>query len=143
MRASVWALVWLFSLIVWLALQPVITGLFDGVLAVIVSLALGTGLWLATPYLLLERRIRWVQLVPTAVITAIGLNLFGVGSAIVMPRVLGSTAEEFGAIGVAFALISWTTAIGFMLMATATAGAVVSQSTAEFRERGAQPSEHI
>lgn len=132
-RASGWGLVWLFGLIVWLALQPAITGLFDGVLAVAASLASATGLWLATPYLLLERRIGWRRLLPTGLITAIALSLFGVGSALVMPHALGSAANEFGAIGIAFALISWTTAIGFTLMATATAGAVVSEGISDLR----------
>ena len=66
----------------------------DGVLAFAVSLASATGLWLATPYLLLERRIQWRRLIPTGLITAVALNLFGVGSALVMPHALGSAANE-------------------------------------------------
>jgi membrane protein len=129
-----WGVAWLAALLCWLSVQPLLGGELDGPLSVVASLASGCLVWLATPYLLLGRRIGWGSLVPGAVLTAVAMTVVGLGSAIAMPRVLSQGAEEFGTIGVAFALVSWLTVLAFTLMATAAAGAVVAE---EIRDRRA------
>ncbi len=135
-RDSHWGLLWLGAFLVWISVQPVVVGLFDGVLAVLLSIALGCGLWLLTPYMLVARRIPWRDLVPTAVLTAIGLSAVEVGSVLLMPGLLTDAADEYGAIGIAFILASWTTVIGMVLMATATAGAIAGEHLRAHRARG-------
>ena len=133
-----WGVVWLVALLGWLSVQPLLSGDLDGPLAVIASLASGCVVWLATPYLLLGRRVSWKRLAPGAVLTAVFMTVVGIGSAIAMPRVLSEGAEEFGTIGVAFALISWLTVIGFALMAAAAGGAVLAEEISATRERQAE-----
>ena len=130
-----WGILWLAAMLVWLSAQPVLSGDLDGPLAVTASLVSGCLVWLGTPYLLLGRRIAWRRLVPGAILTAVAMSAVGVGSAVAMPRILTQGAEEFGTIGVAFALISWLTAIAFALMTAAAAGAVLTEEIDAVRER--------
>ena len=126
-----WGVAWLVGLLFWLSVQPIVSGDLDGPIAVAASLLSGCVVWLATPYLLLGRRIAWRRLVPGAVMTAVAMSVVGLGSAIAMPRVLSQGAEEFGTIGVAFGLVSWLTVLAFALMATAAGGAVLAEEISE------------
>lgn len=127
-RASGFGLIWLAALIAYLSLLPVISGL-TGIPGwdLTVSLSAGGALWLATPYLLLARRVNPRRLLPSALLTVVSMTVVGACSALYMPALVESYGEEFGTIGVAFALLSWLTAGAMTLMATATLGAVVTE----------------
>ncbi len=55
------------------------------------------------------------QLVSGALLTTAAMTAAGAVSVLVMPGVIASSAEGFGTIGAAFALIAWLTALGFRL----------------------------
>lgn len=133
LRANLFGLLWLvvFTLF-WLAL-PVVENATDGVAGFVVSFGLSTALWLVTPWLLLGRTLSWRRLLPQALITAGGLVLFGIGSALYMPRAIGRTALEFGFIGVAFALLSWLFALALVLVTAAAVGSVLEEDPAHGR----------
>jgi membrane protein len=132
-RSSGWGLLWLAGFIVYLfILAPLDEAIDVPGWGLAISLALGCGLWLATPYILLARRVDWRRLVPTGLVTGASMTAFGAGSVIYLPTAIGSYADEFGTIGVAFALLSWLTGAAFVIMGTATLGAVI----AEWRSSG-------
>jgi membrane protein len=135
MRGTKYGLQWLLALIVLLTVRPFVSG------SVVVALALGAGFWLLTPLLLLGRRVAWRRLVPSAVFTTLLMSALGVVSAIWVPRSVASSADDFGAIGVAFAILGWLVAAGFVLVASATIGAVVQEyaERRELRTRSAPP----
>ena len=81
-------------------------------------------LWLLTPYLLLDGRVPWRRLVPQAGLCAVGVTILGVGCAIYVPRAMSSSAAEFGAIGVAFTLLSVLWAAGFVIVGAAAIGSL-------------------
>ena len=126
-RASGWGLLWLLEVIVWLGLQPSLDTLLPVGIHAAVSLAIAALVWLSTPYLLLGRRIHYRVLAPGAVLTTVAMTLVGWGSAILMPELVSSSAAEFGTIGVAFALLSWLTAIAFVIMGCAVLSAEIAQ----------------
>jgi membrane protein len=130
LRGNVWGFSWLAAFLLWSSLQPLITGLFDGVLAFVVSEALATLLWLVTPWLLVGRRLPWRLLVPQAVLTAVGLLALSVSAAIYAPRAVSTAAHDFGVIGVAFSLLTLLFLVTFVLVAAAAIGATL----AEWRE---------
>lgn len=74
-----------------------------GVTAVLLSAAF----WLWTPYVLLGKRIDWHRLLSTAVVTAISIAIFSIGSAIFLPAIFTRNAERYGLIGIAFGLVTW------------------------------------
>jgi membrane protein len=126
-RDSVWGLAWLGAMVVAYSIGPVITVSLGGLLDSAVTLTTAAGLWLLTPYLLLARRLPWRRLVPGALLTATIMTAVGVASAIFVPPSVTSSADQFGIIGVAFALLGWLVVIGFAVTIAATGGAVITE----------------
>ena len=135
MRNSHRGLEWLALIVVYSSVRPLVAGLFDStVLKIAASLVLGAALWTATPYLLLGQRVPWRRLMPGALLTAVGMSWLAASSVIWFPRTVASAADQFGTFGVAFAMLSWLVSASFVLVATATGGAVTAE---RLRVRGA------
>jgi membrane protein len=127
-RNTPWGLAWLALIALYATLRPVLAGVFnDGAVRAGVSLALAAVAWTITPHLLLGRRLEWRRLVPGGVLAAVGMTALAASSVIWMPQTISSSAEQFGAIGVAFALLSWVVGAAFVLVGAATGGAVISE----------------
>lgn len=124
MRGTPYGLLWLLFVGVYLTLRPLVVGSGAGIDTPVLSLALASLLWLGTPYLLLGRRVGWHALVPTAVLTGTAMTLYGGAGLIWLPRTVESSADQFGIIGVAFALLTWLVGAGFVLVLAATGGAL-------------------
>ncbi|MDX6627733.1 MAG: rane protein [Solirubrobacterales bacterium] len=126
-RGTPAGLVWIAGIVVWIALFAAARrALIDAtgpVVALIVVLAGNGVLWLATPYVLLSRRLRWRALVPTAALTTIAMTVLSAASVIYMPNAIDESAARYGPIGIAIALLSWLVAIGFVLVTSAAVGA--------------------
>jgi membrane protein len=97
-----------------------------GLLRTVVQLAASTALWWWTSRLLLGGRVGWGPLLPGAVLT--GLLLLGLTrlSAVFMPPFTRSNLEQFGPLGVVFAVGSWLVVFGGVLVAAAVVGRQVS-----------------
>jgi membrane protein len=115
-------LIWLAVLVVYGTLHPLLDGDVNGLLSIVLSLAGGFGLALATPYLLLGRRLHWHKLLLQAGLTAFGTLALGVWSTIYMPKAIGSSAAAYGTIGVAFAMLTWLWGLGIVLVVAAVYG---------------------
>lgn len=134
-RGTPWHLLWIALIPIYLTLRPLVSELAGGWWHVAGSLLLGAGAWLATPYILLGRRMAWQRLVPGAVFTALGMTVLGGASLIYLPHSVSSSARHYGAIGIAFSLLSWLVLAGFVLVGTATAGAVALRQLEAYRSR--------
>jgi membrane protein len=84
----------------------------------VVRAGLAVGLWLLLQHLLLGGRVRWQLLLPGATQRR--------GPAgdqpvlrLLMPNLIERNADRYGVIGVTFALLSWLTVLGIMLVAAA------------------------
>jgi membrane protein len=128
-KATGWNLAWVAAFALYLTIFPVVRGWFHGFPYNVISLCGTFLLWSITPYLLLARRVRWKQLMPQAALTAFGMTLLSGGLLIYMPRALQTSAEEFGAIGVAFTLLTMLWAAGFVLVTAAAVGAYIANTT--------------
>lgn len=129
-RGTPAGLAWIAGIVVWITLFATARrALIDATgpaVAVVAVLAGNMVLWLATPYVLLSRRVAWRALVPTAALTAIALTLLSLASVIYMPGAIDDSAASYGPIGIAIALVSWLVAIGFVLVVSAAVGAEVA-----------------
>lgn len=123
-----WGLAWLLAFSAYWSLQPVIVDLFSGATAATVSLAFTCALWLFTPWVLLGRQISWHRLLPQALLTATGITAVGFASVLYMPRAVSSGAQQFGVIGVAFALLSWLFVVAFVLVVSAALGVTLTET---------------
>jgi membrane protein len=125
LRAAKWGLIWLAIVIAILTARPVVLSPFHGLTLLLLSIGVSALLWLVTPYILLARRIPWQRLVATAVLTSIGMTGLTLASAVWMPHSVAVSAEQFGTIGIAFALLSWLVGAGLVLVVAAAGGAVI------------------
>jgi membrane protein len=122
-------LIWIASVVVWAtAFSAARDWLLDqtgpiGSLAIL--LAGDALLWLWSPWILLARRVAWRALVPSALLTAVAMTAFSIGSVIWMPEAISSSADHYGSIGIAISLVSWLVGAGFALTGCAAIGAVL------------------
>lgn len=128
-RSTGWNLAWIAAFALYLTIFPVVRGWFHGFPYNVISLCGTCALWLITPYLLMARRIHWKRLMPQAALTAIGMTLLSAGLLIYMPRALKTASEQFGAIGIAFTLLTMLWAAGFVLVTAAAVGAYIANTT--------------
>ncbi len=77
-------------------------------IAYLVTLAaLGTALWVFTPWILLGRRIPWRRLLPTGILTSVCVTVYTAASTQTLPAIMTHNALRYGQIGIAFGLVSW------------------------------------
>ncbi|HEY2767018.1 MAG TPA: YhjD/YihY/BrkB family envelope integrity protein [Solirubrobacteraceae bacterium] len=126
-RGTPWHLLWILLLPIYITLRPLVVGIGGPLWHLLGSLVLGALVWLSTPYVLLGRRLSWRALMPSAVLASVSMTVFGFFSAIYLPHSVSSSASKFGAIGIAFALLSWLVLAGFVLVGAATGGAVARE----------------
>jgi len=125
LRNSQWGLLWLVVVCVETVARPWLLGGLSGTLELIGSLALGIATWLATPYLLLGRRIAWKRLAPTTLLSVLGMTAVGVWSEIWLPHTISASAAQYGLIGIGFALLTWLVGVGVVLVLATTGGAMI------------------
>jgi membrane protein len=89
----------------------------------VIRAVLAVGLWLLLQHLLLGGRVGWRILLPGAIAAAAGQQAVTLSSAVWMPNLIERNADRYGVIGVTFALLSWLTVLGIMLVAAAVIGA--------------------
>jgi membrane protein len=126
MRNTPRAMLWLAFIGLVFSVRPLVTGPVSGPPRVALTLAIGVGVWLVTPYLLLGRRVAWRHLLPSAVLTGIGMAGVGIWSVLWMPRTFAASAQQFGIIGIGFALIGWLFAASVVVVVATTGGAMVA-----------------
>jgi membrane protein len=142
MAGNAWGLAWLVAFSVFWMLQPVVISVFDGPAEPLVSAGLSIALWLFTPWLLVGRRIPWRRLLPQATLTWFGLALLTVGCLIYLPRSIASAANQFGFIGVAFALLSLLFMVAMVLVVSAALGASIVEAPGADGQEVEEPREH-
>ena len=126
-RDTPWSLLWLLVVSVYAVAHVLLHGHIGQTQGLLSSIAGGIVIWTVTPYIIIARRLPWQLLFPQAVLTALGLTILRAGSAIYMPHAITSAAEQFGTIGLAFALVSWLFAVAVVLTVTAAIGAVAME----------------
>jgi membrane protein len=131
-----WGLLWIVAFAVWFSLSTPVSRVLHAhgfhVGAVVVSLALGSILWMVTPFILLGRRVALRELLPGGIATAILLVLFNLGSRLYLPHSTTANVRRYGLVGVTFTILTWLFAFSLTLIASAAIGAVLSE-----RRRGA------
>jgi membrane protein len=132
-RGTVAGLRWLGLMAVWATVFAAArTWLLDQtgpVFSLVVALACSAALWLVTPFVLLDKRVEWHRLLPTALLTSIGMTGLSIGSVVYMPDAIAESAARYGSIGIAISLVSWLVGTGFVLVACAAVGAVLGGET--------------
>lgn len=122
LRGTGSGLLWIAVFAVYASLHPALDKTINGPASVLLSLGGALFVGLVTPFLLLGRRVRWQRLLLQASLTAVGLTALGIWTAIYMPGAISASGAAYGAIGVAFALLTWLWGLGGVLVVTAVYG---------------------
>jgi membrane protein len=100
---------------------------YDTLLDLVVAFAISTVIWTWAPWLLLGAAVSWRRLLPGGALMGLGTALISVASQIYLPRALNSAARQYGALGIAFAYISWLFVVMVVLVGTTVAGAAIAR----------------
>lgn len=124
-RWLAWLLVWVAGLV---AQAPLRSGFGVGPwLGAVLSFLSGVLMWWWTQHLLLAARIRWLPLLPGAVLTAAAMSAVGLSADVYMPRALNRSLATYGSLGAVLTMLSWLIVICAVLTFTITAGAVLAE----------------
>jgi len=88
------------------------------------QVAAGTVLWWWTPYVLLQGREPWRNLLPGALLTAASLAALTRLSEVLMPPYVAANVSQFGALGLVFAASTWLLVFGGVLVVACVLGRV-------------------
>ena len=128
-RGAVWLLAMLTTLAILGGLRGVVDeGLLAGLL-VIVALGVNSGLWWFTAWFFLQGEVRMRVLVPTGVVTGIALTGYALSAHVWMPSVVTSNETQFGAFGLALALVTWFSGAAICILIGACVGPVFAEDT--------------
>jgi uncharacterized BrkB/YihY/UPF0761 family membrane protein len=108
-----------------------------GVLGVLLTIAFQAGVTLLVMWLLPRRAERWQELVPGAVLVAVGAQLISVAVVFYFAPKIGRSSELYGALGTAAVLLVWL----FVIARLITAGAFLNATLWERRYGSSQPDE--
>ena len=93
----------------------------------ILALAAAIGLWWVTPWVMLGRQVRLRVLLPTGVLTGLGMSVYGAASSLWMPTTVSQNQHQFGFFGVALAMVTWLSGAAFIVVACACAAPVLAE----------------
>jgi membrane protein len=128
-RGALWLLAILTTLAALGALRGVLDGGAGALLFAILSLAVVSGLWWFTAWLLLFGEVRARVLAPTGVITSLVLTGYAASAAIWMPKMVTHNEAQFGFFGIALALVTWFSGAAVCVVLGMCAGAVLAEDT--------------
>ena len=85
-------------------------------LGILAGLATGVGLWLWTAHTLPNRQVGWRALLPGALVGAAGFEILKVVASFIVPRVVASSSDLYGPVGVVFAILAWLLLFGRLVV---------------------------
>jgi membrane protein len=93
------------------------------VVAFLLRVVANTAVWIVLQSFLLSRRIPIRRLLRSSFVIAAGSAVLSLYSALWMPRVIASNAEEYGIIGITFALLTWLIVVSLCMVVAAVVSA--------------------
>ena len=92
-----------------------------------IGLVTATGVWWWTAHLMLRGDVRWRALIPTALVTGIGSWLYTLAASAWMPATVTKQFAQFGAFGIALALVTWFTGLALLVTVAAVLGRTLAE----------------
>src|SRR5664280_2881510 len=118
-RGALWVGGFVLLMIVVSVVRSLLPGPSGPVLSWAVGLIGATGLWWWTARLMLRGEIRYRALLPTGVITGVGTWVYALAASVWMPGNVTNQFAEFGAFGIAMAIVTWFTGLAFLIVGAA------------------------
>lgn len=143
-RSSVvWLLGWVAMLQITALLVRSMTGVpLGGLFRITVQLLANTLLWWWSARLLLGGTVSWRKLLPGALLTGLFVVALGQLSSLFMPRFARTNLEQFGPLGVVFAIASWLVLFGGVLVVATVLGRQLSPAMSARRSSAEDDEPH-
>lgn len=139
----VWLLGWVAMLQITALLVRSMTGVpLTGLFRIAVQLVANTLLWWWSARLLLGGRVSWRNLLPGALLTGLLVVALGQLSSLFMPRFARTNLEQFGPLGVVFAIASWLVLFGGVLVVATVLGRHLSPALSSGRSSAEDDEPH-
>jgi membrane protein len=111
-KDKVGGFLWLVGSVVILVISFGITAVINVVpwlapVTIVLGLAVNLALWLWTLKALLNVPVPWRQLLPGAIVGAVGLEVLKVAGSVYVPRAVAASSALYGSMGVVFAILAW------------------------------------
>ena len=90
-------------------------------------LVVATGVSWWTAHLMLRGEVRWRALIPTALVTGVGSWLYTLAASVWMPATVTKQFAQFGAFGIALALVTWFTGLALLVTVAAVLGRAIAE----------------
>jgi membrane protein len=94
-------------------------------LGILVALVVNFGLWVWTSKILPNTRVPWRAVLPGALFAAIGLEVLKAVGAFYVPKMVASSSQLYGTLGVVFALLAWLFFFGRLIIYSAVVNVVL------------------
>jgi membrane protein len=139
----VWLLGWVAMLQITALLLRSVTGVpLTGPFRIAVQLVANTLLWWWSARLLLGGRVSWRDLLPGALLTGLLVVALGQLSSLFMPRFALANLDQFGPLGVVFAIASWLVLFGGVLVVATVMGRQLSPTVSAGRSSSGDDEPH-
>jgi membrane protein len=92
---------------------------------ILVTFGLSFGLWLWTSKVLPNRDVPWRRLVPGALLGAAGLEVLKFVGSYLVPRMVASSSQLYGSLGIVFAVLAWLLIFGRLVVYSAALNVVL------------------
>jgi membrane protein len=126
-RGAMWLGGVLVLLLVLASVRRILSGP-PGTVAVLVVGVLGAiGGWWWTARLMLRGEVRWRPLLPTAVVTGVGVWAYTLAANVWMPRAVAKHYAQFGSFGIALDFVTWFTGFAFLVIGAAVLAPVLAE----------------
>jgi membrane protein len=122
---------WLIGVVAYFALiggmRSILRGGPETAVFAIGALCASIGLWWLTPWLMLQRQVRWRPLVTGAILTGVGMSIYAASASLWMPRTVTENQNQFGFFGVALSLVTWLSGAGMIIVVSACVAPVLAE----------------
>jgi membrane protein len=124
-----WIVVWVTLLQLMALLLKALAGVVPaGVVPLALQVLVNTLIWWWTAHLLLGGRVPWRDLLPGALLVSVLLVLLSTLSRLFMPRYAALNLDQYGPLGVLFAVASWLVVFGGVLVVGTVVGHMLARS---------------
>jgi membrane protein len=126
-RGAVWLGGVLALLVVLASLRRIVAGPPGTVTVVVVGVVGAVFSWWWTARLMLRGEVRWRPLLPTAIVTGVGVWAYTLAATVWMPRAVAKHYAQFGSFGIALDFVTWFTGFAFLVISAAVLAPVLAE----------------
>jgi len=120
---------WLLGVLAYFAIIGALRAALSGpatVLFAVVAVAAAIALWWVTPWIMLQRQVRFRVLGPTGILTGVAFIVYGATASLWMPTTVSNNQHQFGFFGVALSLTTWLSGAATIIVVGACVGPVAA-----------------